>query len=54
MPAVLLEAAFMTSPDDREMLGRKSFRKKIARAVFMGIVEYIFSEENDAEKIPDN
>jgi len=54
MPAVLLEAAFITSPDDRELLGSKSFRKKIARAIFMGIVEYIFSEENDAEKIPDN
>ena len=42
MPSVLLEIAFMTSPDDRELLKNKSFRKKIARGIFMGVVEYVY------------
>ncbi len=54
MPSVLLEAAFMTNPDDRELLSSKSFRKKIARAIFMGVVQYIFGEQNGTEETPDN
>lgn len=54
MPAVLLEAAFMTSPDDRALLKSESFRKKIARAVFMGIVEYVFGKPDEVTETPGN
>jgi N-acetylmuramoyl-L-alanine amidase len=47
MPSVLLETAFMTSPDDRELLKSKSFRKKIARAIFVGVVDYIFGKDDE-------
>ncbi len=48
MPSVLLEMAFMTSPDDRELLKSKSFRKKISRGIFMGIVEYLCQKPDGA------
>lgn len=45
MPSVLLEIAFMTNPDDRELLINRSFKQGIARGIFMGIVEYVYSKQ---------
>lgn len=46
MPGILLEIAFITSSDDRTLLQGKPFRKKIARAIFLGIAEYACGEED--------
>lgn len=53
MPTVILEVAFMTSPEDRELLGSKSFRKKIARAVFLGVVDYVYGKGKDETPAPE-
>ena len=41
MPTVLVEMAFMSSPDDRELLKSNPFKRKIARAIFLGVLNYI-------------
>ena len=46
IPGVLLEAAFITSPADRELLQQEEHRKELARALFMGIVEYVYTDQN--------
>ena len=43
IPGIILEMGFMTSPDDRELIRRQSYRKKLAQAVFLGIVEYVYT-----------
>ncbi|MBL7075423.1 N-acetylmuramoyl-L-alanine amidase [candidate division KSB1 bacterium] len=40
-PAVLVEAAFMMYPPEEELLKKKRFQKRIARAVYRGIVEFL-------------
>lgn len=52
MPGILLEAAFMTNPDDRELLKRGSFQKKIAQAVLLGVVDYLYGEPDPEEPDP--
>ena len=52
MPGILLEIGFLTNPDDRLLLGKKSFRKKIARAIFLGIVDYIYGDTEPEEPAP--
>ncbi len=52
-PSIILEVAFMTSPEDRELLKSKAFRKKIARAVFLGIVDYIYGKGDSEEPAPE-
>lgn len=42
IPGVIVEMGFMTSPDDRELLKQESYRKKLVRAVFLGIIEYAY------------
>jgi N-acetylmuramoyl-L-alanine amidase CwlD len=42
IPGVIVEMAFMTSPDDRELMKQDSYRKKLAQAVLIGIAEYIY------------
>lgn len=44
IPGVILEMGFMTSPADRELLIQKGYRKRLAEAIFMGIVEYLFAD----------
>ncbi|NLA05707.1 MAG: N-acetylmuramoyl-L-alanine amidase [Firmicutes bacterium] len=46
MPGILLEIAFITNPDDRALLQGKPFRKKIARAIYLGLAEYACGEED--------
>lgn len=44
IPGVIVEMGFMTSPADRELLKQQQYREKLAQAVFLGIVEYIYSK----------
>lgn len=53
MPTVLLEMGFMTNPDDRKLLTEKQFQNKIARAIFLGVVEYVYGQPEGEEPIPE-
>lgn len=44
IPGVILEMGFMTSPADRELLVHPGYQNKLAEAIFMGLVEYLFGE----------
>lgn len=46
MPAVLVETAFVTNPDDAKLLQDDSFQWKVAQGIYNGIVEY-FKKLND-------
>ncbi|MFA5858212.1 MAG: N-acetylmuramoyl-L-alanine amidase [Elusimicrobiota bacterium] len=41
---VLVEAAFLSYPDDEALLAEQGFRKKIGHAVFMGISNFVKNE----------
>jgi N-acetylmuramoyl-L-alanine amidase len=41
MPAVLVECAFISHPDEESLLKQKQFRKKVAYSIFHGIKTYI-------------
>ncbi len=46
MPAVLVETAFISNPEEEKMLKTSDFRQKLANNIYKGIVKYI----NDYEK----
>ncbi len=41
MPAILVETAFLSNPDEEKMLKDPKFQKKIAYAIFLGVKRYI-------------
>lgn len=41
IPGVILEIGFISSPADRQLLVQDSYQNQIARAIFMGLVEYL-------------
>ncbi len=41
MPSVLIEAAYLSNPDEEERLHNPIFQKNMATAIFHGIVEYL-------------
>jgi N-acetylmuramoyl-L-alanine amidase len=41
MPAVLVEAAFISNPSEEKMLNKEQYQKKIAYAIFLGIKRYL-------------
>ena len=43
VPCVIVECGFLSSPDENAKLNDPNYQKKIAKAVYMGIVDY-FSE----------
>jgi len=45
MPAVLVECAFISHPEEEKLLKQKSFRKKLAQCIFRGIKNYIIDYE---------
>lgn len=45
MPAVLVECAFVSNPEEERLLKQKSFRKELAHCIFKGIEHYIDSYE---------
>ncbi|BAS27152.1 N-acetylmuramoyl-L-alanine amidase [Limnochorda pilosa] len=40
VPAILVEVSFITNPQEKELLGRETYRKEAAEAVATGIVQY--------------
>ncbi len=50
IPGVIVEMGFMTSPADRALLIQPNYQKKLAEALFMGLVEYYFSKPPPANK----
>lgn len=42
IPGIIIEMAFMTSPDDRALLQQDSYRRRLAEALFFGIIEYAY------------
>jgi len=39
--AILVEAAFLSNPEDEALLAQEDFRKKIAEAVFLGLEDFL-------------
>ncbi|NMD41775.1 MAG: N-acetylmuramoyl-L-alanine amidase [Firmicutes bacterium] len=52
MPGIILEVAFMTNADDRRMLEDSSTRHEIARAIFLGVIEYLYREAEPDNETP--
>ena len=48
MPAVLVECAFVSNPDEEALLKKRTFRRTLASCLFAGIKEYIMSYERRA------
>ncbi len=41
MPAILIECAFISNPEEEKLLRKKSFREKLAYCIFCGIRDFI-------------
>lgn len=52
MPGIILEIGFMTNTDDRRMLEKGSSRHEIARAIFLGVLDYVYGNTEPAEGSP--
>ena len=44
MPVLLVEGAFLTSPDDEQLFLNERFLYNLAQAVFNGIMDFVFSQ----------
>lgn len=51
VPAVVVEAGFLTNPDDEKLLNDETYQKKVAEAVTDGILEYV-KEQGRFQTIP--
>lgn len=40
MPAVVVEVGFLSSPAESELLGTEAYQRRVAEAIYMGIVDY--------------
>ncbi len=47
VPGIIIEIAFMTNPTDRELIVQHSYRIKVAQALFMGILEYVYTHDQE-------
>lgn len=45
MPAILVEVAYLTNPQDEQLLANLDFRKKVARSVFHGVRTYLSKQQ---------
>lgn len=43
IPGIIIEMAFMTSPDDRALLQQAGYRRQLAEALFFGIMEFAYT-----------
>jgi len=52
MPAVLLEVAFISNPQEEKLLRKEKFREQVAEAICLGIKNYVnsFSHQDKEEK----
>ena len=46
VPGVLIECGFLSSPDDRYLLQKESYQKKLATAITKGVITYFQKIEN--------
>jgi N-acetylmuramoyl-L-alanine amidase len=44
-PAILVEAAFISNPDEERKLASPAFQEKVAEAIYRGLVRYIRATE---------
>ena len=49
MPAVLVEQAFMSNPAEEAMLLEPAFRARIARAVRLGLEDFVAQRQRTTE-----
>ena len=40
-PAILVEAAFISNPDEEQKLASDAFQARVARAIYRGLVRYL-------------
>lgn len=52
MPGIILEIGFITNADDRRILEDNSSRSAIARAIFFGVVDYVYRKTETVEENP--
>ncbi len=45
VPGIIIEIAFMTNPTDRELIVQPGYQKEVARALYMGILEYLYTHD---------
>ena len=50
MPAVLIEAGYMTNPGDAKKLRSRRFRERVAKTIFDSILEYKKKQESEFTK----
>ncbi len=43
MPSIIVEAAFITNPDEERLLNQPLYRQRLSEAIYKGIVDYINS-----------
>lgn len=49
MPSVLVEVGFLSNPNEAELLGDKGYQRKMANAIYQGILRYY-----SGEKVPES
>nr|WP_132769310.1 N-acetylmuramoyl-L-alanine amidase CwlD [Tepidibacillus fermentans] len=50
-PSVLVEAGFLSNPNEAQLLGTKEYQKKVAFAIYQGISKYYAMEEPERESV---
>jgi len=53
-PAVLVECGFLSNPNDVEKLSNPDYQKKVAFAIYKGIIRYLSNDAGSHDIIPDN
>jgi len=52
-PAVLVEAGFLSNPDERRLLMDKDYQEKVADAIYKGILRYFTDERKERKEETD-
>ncbi|CCQ93716.1 N-acetylmuramoyl-L-alanine amidase [[Clostridium] ultunense Esp] len=50
VPAVLVEAGFLSNPEEAALLGNEAYQSKIAESIYRGILRYTSGEQVEEEK----
>lgn len=51
IPSVLVETGFLSNPEEEAKLSVNSYRQKIAKAIYDGILEYVYAHPPDGSSI---
>lgn len=51
IPAVLVEVGFLSNPEEAELLGQTEYQKKMANAIYQGILRYYSGEEVPEDQV---